>query len=83
MGGAIAMSTGSAGFPQSTATCHVKGYAIQGTLVSADDQDGVGLYYFPNDAALGDAWEAYLTPEEARSAREIAELARRYYRGLR
>lgn len=77
------MATVSTGFPKRTALCHVKGYAIQGELVEADDQDGVGLYYFPNDAMLGDAWEAYLTPEEARSAREVAELARRYYRALR
>ena len=77
------MVSDSTGFPKRTVLCHVNGYAIQGELVEADDQDGVGLYYFPNDAVLGDAWEAYLTPEEARSAREVAELARRYYRALR
>lgn len=77
------MAADSTCFPKRTALCHVKGYAIQGDLVEVNDQDGVGLYYFPNDAVLGDAWEAYLTPAEARSAREVAELARRYYRALR
>lgn len=72
-----------ASFPKRTATAHVKGYPISGTLMSADPRDGLGLYYFPNDAILGGAWEAYLTLEEARSAREIGILARRRYRGLR
>ena len=76
------MATGSAGFPKRTATCHVRSYAISGELVEVDERNGTGLYYFPNDAVLGDAWEAHLTPEEARSAREIAALARENYRGL-
>ena len=77
------MVSDSTGFPKRTALCHVNGYAIQGVFVHDATAQGVGLYYFPNDAVLGDAWEAYLTPEEARSAREIAALARENYRALR
>ena len=76
------MASGSVRLPQRTATCNVKGYAIDGELVEVDERNGTGLYYFPNDAVLGDAWEAHLTPSEARSAREIAALARENYRGL-
>jgi hypothetical protein len=70
-------------FPKRTATCHVKGFAIEGTLVEVEERTGAGLYHFPDDAVLGDAWDAWLTPEEALSASEIAALARHHYRGLR
>jgi len=70
-------------FPQQTATARVHGYAISGRLVELDQRNGLGLYYFSDDAVLGDGWDAWLTPEDARSAREVAALARIRYRRFR
>ena len=71
------------GFPKRTATCQVYGYKISGDLVEVDEENGLALYYFPNDAVLGDAWEEWLTPEVARSPLVIGALARDNYRALR
>lgn len=72
-------------FPTFTASARVKGYTIYGTLIEGNEEEknGVALYYFPNDAVLGDAWEVVLAPEEARSAKTIGALARKNYRALR
>lgn len=71
------------GFPKRTATCQVNGYKISGELIEVDETNGLAPYCFPNDAVLGDGWEAWLTPEEARSAREVGALARDNYRAFR
>ena len=70
-------------FPKRTATGRVRGYEIRGELIEVDEKNGLPLYYFPNDAALGDAWEAWLTPPDGRSEPEIGALARDNYRAFR
>ena len=70
-------------FPKRTAPGRVKGFKITGELIEVDAKNGLALYHFPNDAVLGDAWEVWLTPLDARSPREIGALARDNYRAFR
>jgi hypothetical protein len=70
-------------FPNETVTVKVGGYPVRGSLVKIDQKNTLGLYYFPDDAILGDGWDTWLSPQDARSAETVKELVRTSYSRFR